>query len=199
MLRPPGKTYLGFVSLSQLVLHATYTYFVQLVQHRQLQWISYLQWHLEQITFSVVYYWHSLIITSRNSAAFAFGSNDLAVKHRYSFSVYFQNLIFFLSNCNSPRFMRWQCVRPTKSRCYITDRCTPYNRMADKSTLLQVMTLCRQATNRCLSQRRPRPMSPYGVTMLQWVDIYVCISNVFLLLSIYGIFIRASFSGSIIN
>ena len=41
----------------------------------------------------------------------------------------------------------------------------------DKSTLVQVMTWCRQATNHYLDQRWPRSMSPYGITRPQWVNV----------------------------
>ena len=39
----------------------------------------------------------------------------------------------------------------------------------DKSTLVQVMAWCRQATSHYLSQCWPRSVSPYGVTRPQWV------------------------------
>ena len=39
----------------------------------------------------------------------------------------------------------------------------------DKSTLVQVMAWCRQATSHYLSQCWPRSMSPNGVTRPQWV------------------------------
>ena len=39
----------------------------------------------------------------------------------------------------------------------------------DKSTLVQVMAWCRQATCHYLSQCWPRSLSPYGVTRPQWV------------------------------
>ena len=39
----------------------------------------------------------------------------------------------------------------------------------DKSTLVQVMAWCRQATSHYLSQCWPRSLSPYGVTKPQWV------------------------------
>ena len=39
----------------------------------------------------------------------------------------------------------------------------------DKSTLIQVMAWCRQATSHYLSQWWPRSLSPYGVTRPQWV------------------------------
>ena len=39
----------------------------------------------------------------------------------------------------------------------------------DKSTLVQVMTWCRQATNHYPSQCWPRSLSSYGVTRPQWV------------------------------
>ena len=40
----------------------------------------------------------------------------------------------------------------------------------DKSTLVQVMAWCHQATSHYLSQCWPRPPSPYGVTRAQWVN-----------------------------
>ena len=41
----------------------------------------------------------------------------------------------------------------------------------DKSTLVQVMAWCRQATSHYLSQCWPRYLSPYGVTRPQWVKL----------------------------
>ena len=43
----------------------------------------------------------------------------------------------------------------------------PYT-IDDKSTLVQVMAWCRQATSRYLIPCWPRPMSPYGVTRQRW-------------------------------
>ena len=40
----------------------------------------------------------------------------------------------------------------------------------DKSTLVQVMAWCRQATSHYLSQCWPRSLSPHGVTRPQWVN-----------------------------
>ena len=40
-----------------------------------------------------------------------------------------------------------------------------------KSTLIQVMAWCRQATSHYLSQCWPRSLSPYGVTRPQWVKV----------------------------
>ena len=40
----------------------------------------------------------------------------------------------------------------------------------EKSTLVQVMAWCRQATSHYLSQCWPRSLSPYGITRPQWVD-----------------------------
>ena len=40
----------------------------------------------------------------------------------------------------------------------------------DKSTLVQVMAWCRQATSHYLSQCWPRSVSPYGVSRPQWVN-----------------------------
>ena len=41
-----------------------------------------------------------------------------------------------------------------------------------KSTLVQVMAWCRQATSHYLSQCWPRFMSPYNVTRPQWVNVW---------------------------
>ena len=48
-------------------------------------------------------------------------------------------------------------------------RWMPLDLTDDKSTLVQVMAWCRQATSHYLSQCWPRFMSPYGVTRPQWV------------------------------
>ena len=48
-------------------------------------------------------------------------------------------------------------------------RWMPLDLIDDKSTLVQVMTWCRQATSHYLSQCWPRSMSPNGVTRPQWV------------------------------
>ena len=40
----------------------------------------------------------------------------------------------------------------------------------DKSTLVQVMAWCRQATSHYLSQCWPRSLSPYGLTRPQWAN-----------------------------
>ena len=49
-------------------------------------------------------------------------------------------------------------------------RGTSHDLTDDKSTLVQVMTWCCQATSHYLSQCWPRFMSPYGVTRSQWVS-----------------------------
>ena len=54
-------------------------------------------------------------------------------------------------------------------------RWMPLDLTDDKSTLVQVMAWCRQATSHYLSQCWPRSMSPYGVTGPQWVKL--CKSN----------------------
>ena len=45
----------------------------------------------------------------------------------------------------------------------------PQNLTNQKSTLVQVMAWCHQATSHYLSQMWPISMSPYGVTSRQWV------------------------------
>ena len=68
--------------------------------------------------------------------------------------------IFTLSNDNALRWMPWN----------LTD---------DKSTLVQVMAWCRQATSHYLSQCWPSSMSPYGVTRLQWVKLSILYNKSF--------------------
>ena len=46
----------------------------------------------------------------------------------------------------------------------------PQDLTDDKSTLVQVMALCRQATSHYLNQCWHRSLSPYGVTRPQWVN-----------------------------
>ena len=47
----------------------------------------------------------------------------------------------------------------------------PLDLSDDKSTLVQVMAWCRQATSHYLSQCWPSSLSPYGVTRPQWVNV----------------------------
>ena len=54
--------------------------------------------------------------------------------------------------------------------CELALRLTSLNLTDDKSTLVQVMAWCRQATSHYLSQRWPRSLSPYGITRPQWVE-----------------------------
>ena len=49
-------------------------------------------------------------------------------------------------------------------------RWMPLNITDEKSTLVQVMAWCRQATSHYLSRCWPRSLSPFGVTRPQWVD-----------------------------
>ena len=43
--------------------------------------------------------------------------------------------------------------------------------LTDKSTLVQVMAWCRQATSHYLNQCWTKSMSPYGITRPQWVNV----------------------------
>ena len=51
--------------------------------------------------------------------------------------------------------------------------CTSLDLSDDKSTLVQEMAWCHQATSHYLSQCWPRFLSPYGVTRPQWVNSFV--------------------------
>ena len=60
----------------------------------------------------------------------------------------------------------------------ISLRWMPLDLTDDKSTLVQVMAWCRQATSHYLSQCWPRSMSPNGVTRLQWVNGHIWLSGI---------------------
>ena len=53
----------------------------------------------------------------------------------------------------------------------------PQDLTDDKSTLVQVMAWCRQATSHCLNQCWPRSPTPYGVTRPQWVNMLRPLQN----------------------
>ena len=54
--------------------------------------------------------------------------------------------------------------------CEISISWMPLDLTDDKSTLVQVMAWCRQATSHYLSQCWPSFLSPYGVTRPYWVN-----------------------------
>ena len=56
-------------------------------------------------------------------------------------------------------------------------RWMPLDLTDDKSTSVQVMAWCRQATSHYLSQCWPRSMSPNGITRPQWVNRVSCFFN----------------------
>ena len=55
--------------------------------------------------------------------------------------------------------------------CEIAIRRMPQHLTGDKSTLVEVMAWCRQATSHYLSQCWSRSLTPYDVTRPQWVDL----------------------------
>ena len=54
--------------------------------------------------------------------------------------------------------------------CKIVLKWMPMDLTDGKSTLIQVMAWCRQATSHYLSQCWPRSLSPYGIIRHQWVN-----------------------------
>ena len=64
----------------------------------------------------------------------------------------------------------WRYVFVSTS-CEIASRWMLQNISDDKTTLVQVMAWCRQATSYYLNQFWPRSMSPYGVIRPQWVNV----------------------------
>ena len=49
----------------------------------------------------------------------------------------------------------------------------PQDLTDDKSTLVQVMAWCRQATSHYMSQCWLSPLSPYGIARPQWVEVWL--------------------------
>ena len=66
-------------------------------------------------------------------------------------------------------------IKFISTACKIALRWVPQNLTNKKSTLVQVMAWCRQATSHYLSQCWSRSLSPYGVNMPQWVNISWCL------------------------
>ena len=85
------------------------------------------------------------------------GINSLA-PGRFQFN--FRSVIFKLTLVNGGSGISYE----------IALWCMPQDITDDKSTLVQAMAWCRQATSHCLSQCWPRSMSPNGVTRPQWVN-----------------------------
>ena len=77
------------------------------------------------------------------------------------FEWYFRNLIFQIISV----FDGWGIS------CEFALRWMSLDHTDDKSTLVQVMAWCCQATSNYLSQCWPRCLSPYGVTRPQWVNL----------------------------
>ena len=96
---------------------------------------------------------------------------------------------FYFGNIRNVRFYCINSLAPGRPRCHFKTanfnlvlligiftsskdnalRWMPMDLTDDKSTLVQVMAWCRQATSHYLSQCWPSSMSPYGVTRSQWV------------------------------
>ena len=69
--------------------------------------------------------------------------------------------------------------------CKIALRWMSMDLTDDKSTLVQVMAWCRQATSHYLSQCWHRFTSPYGITRPQWVNIIIKIKESITKLCVY--------------
>ena len=72
----------------------------------------------------------------------------------------FKNVILKLIICNSN----------LATQSLIALMWMPQNLTDEKSTLVEVMAWCCQATSHYLSHCWPRSMSPYGITRPQWVN-----------------------------
>ena len=61
----------------------------------------------------------------------------------------------------------------------------PQDLTVDKSTLVQVMAWCRQATSHYLNQFWPRSSTPYGVTRPQWVETQIPLAHLYTYMAKY--------------
>ena len=117
---------------------------------------------------------------------------DVALTYQYAF-VYIRQLAIHLRNAIKVKKQVSCCVNiclaPGRSECDSKNvifnrvlligiirsshdnalRWMPRDLTDDKSTLVQVMAWCRQATGQYLNQCWPRSVWPYGVTRPQWV------------------------------
>ena len=71
----------------------------------------------------------------------------------------------------SAKHMLW--IQFMSTSCEIALRWMPQDIFDDKSTLIQDMTWCCQATSHYLSQSSSRSVSPYAITRPEWVNIIV--------------------------
>ena len=75
----------------------------------------------------------------------------------------------FQRNFNEVIFQLILVIDGWSISCKIVLKWMPMDLTDGKSTLVQVMAWCRQATSHYLSQCWPRSLSPYGVIRPQWV------------------------------
>ena len=75
----------------------------------------------------------------------------------------------FQRNCRKVIFQLILMIGGLSISCKIVLKWMPMDLTDGKSTLVQVMAWCRQATSHYLGQCWPRSLSPYGVIRPQWV------------------------------
>ena len=102
-------------------------------------------------------YWHPIILVKSLQLIWRLDVYSLAPGE---FEWYFRYLIFQIISV----------VDGWAISCEVALRWMSLDLTDDKSTLVQVMAWCRQATCHYLSQCYPRALSPYGVTRPQWVN-----------------------------
>ena len=90
------------------------------------------------------------------------------------------------SSCCSLCSSHWSQVSSRKWRCSWSSayrRCFRWMPLdlTDKSTLVQVMAWCRQATTHYLSQCWTRSLPPYGITRPQWVKPLVTVKEILII------------------
>ena len=110
---------------------------------------------------------HSVMMDTSSAAPNAHFAGVYQVSHIYSLTHW------PLGDCNviskNAIFNLALLIGILKSSYDNVFRWMPQDLTDDKSTMVQVMAWCRQATSHYLNQRWPRSPTPYGVTRPQWV------------------------------
>ena len=122
--------------------------------HNKSALVHVMAWHRLGIHHYMITWWPSSVINEWITRPQRV--NSLAPgRPRWHFKTAIFNLVLLIGSFTSSKdnALRWM----------------PWDLTDDKSTLVQVMAWCRQATSHYLSQCWPSPMSPYGVTRPQRV------------------------------
>ena len=114
---------------------------------------------------------HMIILIPLIWLSFAIGIRCKFVVMIFLHCIKICHLVLYMQNCLRNVNLRLVLfIDGWGISCEITPRWMSLDLNEDKSTLVQVMAWCRQATSHYLSQCWPRSLQPYGITRPQWVN-----------------------------